>query len=903
MSITGEEIRHRLIDFVDTWGAYAGSERAEAQTFLNDLFGCFGTNRQDVARFEDAQHGRFLDLIWDRVCIVEMKRPSEAKNLDRHRPQAFSYWRNAADAGRNLPAPRWLVLCAFQKFEIWEPGSFPNEPRAEFGLDELPDRLDSLLFLAGREPVFLSSEEAVTREAVEHVTDLYAELRERRAADSDVLRDFILQSVWCMFAEDLGQLEGHLYTRIVDDLLANPQRSSADDLGGLFRWLNTPGDRPDGGFYAETRYVNGGLFVHPAAVHLAPEELEQLRAACEFDWKKVEPHIFGSLLEGALGRESQWILGAHYTHTVDIMKVVGPSIVTPWRERIENADSVKQARQLQNELLNYVVLDPACGSGNFLYVAYRELRQIEKRLRIRERELRRAAGMPDDDALSAFFPLRNIVGIEINAFAVALARVTLWMGHKLAVDELGLTESTLPLEDLAGIQAGDALRMQWPKCDVIVSNPPFHGDRNLRGLLGDDYIEWLKDEFGCGVKDHCVYWFRKAQDHLDLGQRAGMVGTNSISQNRARGASLNYIVESGGVITDAVSSQDWPGEANVDVSIVNWIDGPAPDDLDLILDEEIVEGIDTALRPSTIPIADVPALVANKGIAFQGFLPGAKFDISIEGAEELLALGDATYSDVVLPYLDGRDIARTRDQRPTRYTIDFAQMTLEQATRYPAALEVAREQAKDARASSNSYSRNPRWWQFLWPRPDFRERMNGLNRFIAGSATAKRIFFVWCELNWRPSNSTNIFALDSDFAMAVLSSSIHTEWARGRSSTLEDRIRYTPSSAFETFPWPSSDDAAEVAIGEAGRALIACRTEICAESEVGLTELYNQHDEGAWVDLGELARQLDEKVLAAYDWGDLDVDDTAAINQKLFALNREIQEGETEYAGPTRVTG
>jgi hypothetical protein len=176
--------------------------------------------------------------------------------------------------------------------------------------------------------------------------------------------------------------------------------------------------------------------------------------------------------------------------------------------------------------------------------------------------------------------------------------------------------------------------------------------------------------------------------------------------------------------------------------------------------------------------------------------------------------------------------------------------------------------------------------------------MNGLSRFIAGSATAKRIFFVWCELDWRPSNSTNIFALDSDFAMAVLSSSIHTEWARGRSSTLEDRIRYTPSSAFETFPWPSFDDEQVTAIGEAGRALLARRTEICAESEVGLTELYNQHDEGAWGDLGELGRKLDQEVLAAYGWTDVDVDDIAAINQRLFVLNREIQEGEVGYDGP-----
>jgi hypothetical protein len=675
VSITGEEIRQRLEGLVKTWKSYTGTERAEAQTFLNELFACFGAERRQVARFEDPQHGRFLDLIWDRVCIIEMKRPSEAANLTSHRPQAFDYWRNSADPARNLPAPRWLLLCAFQRFEIWEPGAFPNEPRAVFELSELPDRLDSLLFLAGREPVFLTSQEAVTREAVKHVTDLYAQLRERRAADSDVLRDFVLQGVWCMFAEDLGQLDGHLFTRIIDDLIASPQRSSADDLGGLFRWLNTPGKRPEAGFYAETRYVNGGLFEHPAAVHLSTEELEHLRSACEFDWKRVEPHIFGSLLEGALGHESQWILGAHYTHTVDIMKVIGPTIVAPWRERIENADTVKQAQHLQSELLNYTVLDPACGSGNFLYIAYREMRQIEKRLRERERDLRRDAGMQEHEALSAFFPLRNIAGIEINAFAVSLARVTLWMGHKLAVDELGLSEATLPLGDLDRIQAGDALRMPWPQSNAIVSNPPFHGDRNLRGLLGDDYIEWLKEEFGCGVKDHCVYWFRKAHDHLKPGQRAGMVGTNSISQNRARGASLNYIVENGGVITEAISSQDWPGVANVDVSIVNWIKAPEQDSAP-VLDGQLVDGIDTALRPSTIPIADVPQLDANRGFAFQGFLPGAKFDISIEEAEQVLARTDAPYAEVVLPYLDGRDIARTIDQRPTRYTVDFGQMSL-----------------------------------------------------------------------------------------------------------------------------------------------------------------------------------------------------------------------------------
>ncbi|MGH7314706.1 MAG: DNA methyltransferase, partial [Candidatus Rokuibacteriota bacterium] len=573
MPLTGEEIRSRLGDFAAKWSVYEGTERSEAQTFLTQLFACYGTERESVATFEEPQHGGFIDLLWPRVCLFEMKRPAEANRLDRHRAQALQYWGNCADPERNIPAPTYVVLCAFKKLEIWQPGSFPDQPRTELDLIELPDRYETLLFLAGREPVFAGGHEELTRETVTRVVEVYQRLRERQAAPAEVLRDFILQIVWCMFAEDLGQIEAQLFTRLLDRLLEDRQRSSIEDLGQLFAYLNTQDGGPGHGLYAGVRYANGGLFREPARVHLEADELAVLRMACESDWTRVQPSIFGSLMEGGLGHDMQWALGAHYTHEADIRKVVTPTIVRPWEERIENITTHAEAVQAQNDLMNYVVLDPACGSGNFLYVAYRELRRLEKRLRGREAELRRAAGMRDREqgALSLFFPLSNVQGIEVNGFAVAVARVTLWMGHKLTVDELGLDEATLPLADLSGIQQGDALRMRWPRTDAIVGNPPFHGDRFLRGLLGDAYVEWLRREFGVGIKDYCVYWFRKAHDHLDDGQRAGLVGTNSISQNRGRGASLNYLIENGGLITDAVSTQDWPGEANVDVSIVNWV--------------------------------------------------------------------------------------------------------------------------------------------------------------------------------------------------------------------------------------------------------------------------------------------------------------------------------------------
>jgi hypothetical protein len=331
---------------------------------------------------------------------------------------------------------------------------------------------------------------------------------------------------------------------------------------------------------------------------------------------------------------------------------------------------------------------------------------------------------------------------------------------------------------------------------------------------------------------------------------------------------------------------------------VNWIKQPANAPGLFVLDNAEVEGIDTALTESTIPIADVPVLPANTGRAFQGFLPGAKFDITVEEARTILAAQDAHYEDVVLPYLDGRDITRTIDQSPTRYTIDFGQTSLERAMGYPAALEILREQAQEAREQSTSYHRNPRWWQFLWPRPEFRSAVCNLGRFIAGTATAKRVLFIWCESMWRPSNATNVFAFDSDYAMGVLTSRIHTGWAAKKSSTLEDRIRYTPSSAFDTFPWPQATNDQREQIGALARELLAMRAALCAEHAIGLTVLYNRLDDGAFDELRSLHRELDIAVIAAYGWEAAVLGDMRERNRRLYELNRQITCGEVGYAGP-----
>jgi hypothetical protein len=262
-----------------------------------------------------------------------------------------------------------------------------------------------------------------------------------------------------------------------------------------------------------------------------------------------------------------------------------------------------------------------------------------------------------------------------------------------------------------------------------------------------------------------------------------------------------------------------------------------------VLDNAEVEAIDTALTESAVPIADVPAISVNRGLAFQGVIPrGDGFVLAADEAQTIMASDRTLYVDVIRPYLSGKDITTDTQQHPSRFIVDFGLMSLEDAMGYPQALDLVRKRVKPARDLDPVYADN--WWRLWRPRPEFRHAIRDVKRFIAGTATGKRIFFIWCTPDWRPSNATNAFALETDYAMGVLTSRIHTDWAAKKSSTLEDRIRYTPSSAFDTFPWPQTTDDQRERIGTLASKLLAVRAAHCAEHAIGLTAVYNQLEEG-----------------------------------------------------------
>ena len=591
----------KLTAFV-AWAAQhiTGDEKGQAQIFLDRLFQAFGhAGSLDVGgepevrvrkATDDGGGTAFADYVWKPVVLIEMKR--RGADLSKHYRQAFDYWTRLVP-GR----PRYVILCNFDEFHIYDFETQMDSPVGRVTLAELPGRFGPLAFLfpGQPKPTFDNDRVAVTREAADCLADCFKKLR-RRGVDQPTAQRFILQMLVSLFAEDIDLLPKYFVTRLLADISSPAE--SYDVLGGLFEAMNTS-PALTGGRFKGVSYFNGGLFANPARLELQDIELVKLRQAASFDWKMVQPEIFGTLFEHSLDdgsvegtRDERRATGAHFTHPADIMKIVGPTIVAPWREQIENAKTLRRLGELRERLHQFRVLDPACGSGNFLYIAYRELKRLEARIIERINNEFPSRAEPGQIAMS-YLSAQNFFGIDINPFAVEIAKVTMMIARKLAIDELHISERALPLDNLdQNFRATDAListgpdgtvtRAEWPRADVIIGNPPFIGAKLLKPQLGPDYVNALRKLYPevPGMADFCVYWIRLAHDHLPacsatdpLAGRAGLVGTQNIRNNASRIGGLDPVAADGTII-EAVDNQPWSGEANVHVSIANWMKYP-----------------------------------------------------------------------------------------------------------------------------------------------------------------------------------------------------------------------------------------------------------------------------------------------------------------------------------------
>ncbi len=887
-----EDRKQRLAEFVTWAGTHiTGDEKGESQLFLDRLFRAFGHEgvREAGATLEqrvkkaDAGGTAFADLVWKPVVLIEMKK--RGVDLSRHYRQAFDYWT------RLVPSrPRYVVLCNFDEFWVYDFETQMDSPVDQVPLSELPERWGPLAFLFPYkvQPTFGNDHEAVTRQAAYLLATCFNKLI-ARGIDRGVAQRFTLQILVALFAEDIGLLEKYFVTRLLEDCTGPSE--SFDLLGGLFTAMNTV-NGASGGRFKDVAYFNGGLFAEPAQIELYPDELSPLRQAAKANWSMVRPEIFGTLFEHSLGQEERHAFGAHFTSPVDIMKIVGPTIVEPWRDQIENATTLKRLRHLLGRMHEYRVLDPACGSGNFLYIAYRELKRLEARLFERMTEL--STQVAPQQGLFGFVNAEQFYGLDINPFAIELAKVTMMIARKLAIDELHTVEPALPLDNLdKNFVARDALLddrsnpAQWPKVDVIIGNPPFLGAKRLKPERGPDYVKAMRKAYASvpGMADYCVYWLRKAHDALPdcttddpVTGRAGLVGTQNIRNNQSRVGGLDHIVKTG-TIVEAVDNQPWSGEANVHVSIANWVKSQNPDVLpkerrlwfnvkksgdgsrrksgkvpaskDYELDVRVTDHINSALSDKT-DVSGAIELRCNMEPqrSFNGQMIGNSRFVLTRSERNEIMVKDKRAAELIHPYLNGREVLGTGGAID-RFVLDFEQRDQIGAASYPGAFEWVQKHVlpdrkrkamegigSDGQMRSHHKGFLERWWQLSFGRPELIAWLARLPRYLCCSLVTKRAVFVFVDSAIRPSNLLQVFTFSDDYTFGVLQSNIHWTWFTTKCSKLKTDFRFG-EAVWNTFPWPQQPTAKQVdAVAGAGRELRRVRSEAMAKVKGGLRGVY-----------------------------------------------------------------
>lgn len=919
------ELRHSLETFVQYRREHLiGDEKGEAQIFLDRFFQGFGHAgvREAGAVLEKrlARHDEggtsFADLWWKPRVLIEMKKAKQ--DLAKHYAQAFRYWLYSTP-----DRPQYVVLCNFDEFWVYDLNRQLEEPVDRVALDDLPQRWEALAFMLPKQqdPFFGNDLVAVTRESAAKVSAVFHSLM-ARDVERDVAQRFILQSVMAMFSEDIGLLPSHSFSKAVGDSLDTD--SAYDLLFGLFREMNAKGATP-GGRFAGTPYFNGGLFAKIDPIELTREELELLSACAADDWSKVRPAIFGTIFEQSLEKSERHAYGAYFTSEVDIQKVVLPSVVRPWNERVERASSLEELHQLEQELWHFTVLDPACGSGNFLYVAYRELRRIEKSLRDKIAQRSRRPGAEAEIPMG-FVSATQFHGIDVRPFAIEVAKMTLMLARKLAADELDDERSVLPLADLDGnFQAADAIFAPWPAFDVCIGNPPYLGRRRIvaeRGAAYSSKLQAAYPDIG-GVSDYVVYWFRKAHDLLPINGRAGLVGTNTVRQGDTRTHSLDYIVDHDGVIYDAVASQPWSGDATVEVSIVNWAKGLDPSHKTLWLADGSIkvelDHIPGSLSPELdVGAAKTLAVNTQPKVCFQGLTPGHTKGFVLTPAEAAELIRDDPCSESVIhPYLIGAELSGTGI--PSRFVIDIdapdamaAQAIAPGAYRRLRRLVLPSRKAKaeeEARRNTEVLAANPRarlnlhhqhfydqWWQLSYRRPELLTAIAVIPRYIALSRVAvqnRQSVYAFVSSAIRPGDAVQVFALDDDYSLGVLHSSLHRIWFEARCSTMRHDLRYTASTVFDSFPWPQApSQASVVCLVQAVADLLDLRADRLRQGIPVGRQYASLRDPGR-NPLRDRHTGLDAAVVAAYGF---DPDEDALT--QLMALNEDTATSEAQGRVP-----
>lgn len=882
------------------------------------------------------------------------------------------------------PAPPFILVCDVgYVFEVYADFSgsgraythFPDRKGFRIKLEDLrnPD-IAARLRTIWTDPHALDPSKKsaqVTRQIAERLAAVSRRLERNHPAEE--VAQFLMRCIFTMFAEDVDLLPRGEFTRLLQECLDGPD-SFAPLLRDLWKRMDDPDydNRFFSGFKAHLRHFNGNLFRDARAFPMTREEIGELLAAAGHDWRYLEPAIFGTLVEQALDPAERRKLGAHYTPRSYVERLVEVTVMEPlrddWtaaqikagdaRDRGELKEAVAAIRAFHHQLCTTRVLDPACGTGNFLYVALELMKRLEGEVLEALAELGETEGI----GLETVDP-HQFLGIELNVRAAAIAELVLWIGYlqqhyrnrsehpaepilkafgniqqKDAVLTWdGYPELQFEMRDGEAVQVfPNARRPEWPEAEFIVGNPPFIGGKDLRSRMEPGYAEalWKAHPHMNESADFVMYWWDRAAELLTRKKtplrRFGLVTTNSISQVFQRRVMERHLNAKAPVsIIFAVPDHPWTkatkDSAAVRIAMTAARAGTHEGELREVVSEAGLDTDDPTLAFANrggkinsdltvgVDVTRATTLLANEGVCSPGVkLHGSGFIINPAEAA-LLGLGRRPDLERhIRSYRNARDL--TAQPRGV-LVIDLFGLSAETVRQeFPEVYQHVLATVKPERDTNNRAAYRDSWWIFGEPRREFRPALAGLSRYVATVETAQHRTFQFLDAGILPDNRLVCFAFDDAAILALLSSSFHVCWALATGGLLEDRPIYTKSKGFDPFPFPDPDDPTRARLRALGEELDATRKTVQAEHpDLTLTGLYNVLEKvragaeltpaevdvksrGRVLILKDLHDQIDRATADAYGWPH-DLSDEEIL-ERLVALNAE--RAKEEAAGHVR---
>lgn len=884
MSLSWSDIKTRALQFSDDW-KHTTSERAESKSFWDAFFQVFGVRRQTFASFEnpvkslDKTKYGYIDLLWQGVMLVEHK--SAGHDLEKARLQAMAYVHMLHESGRGHEAPPYVVVSDFQHFVLY---NLAEHTELRFALKDLYRHVHAFGFIVGYRVSRYVAEDPINVKAAEIMAHLHDALRDGGYPRQDLDR-LLTRILFCLFAEDTGIFDPNAFTNHIE----THTREDGSDLGPaldqFFQILNKPVETRQKRLPETLRhlpYVNGQLFAERLEFAAFDAKMRQRLLACaHFDWSAISPAVFGSIFQGVMDRTERRQIGAHYTSEPDIMKTIRSAFLDDLERDLEarlkksGKERQRALAAFQDHLASLRFLDPACGCGNFLILAYRELRRLEQEILVAQ--YGKTQIILDIGHLNRV-SVNQFHGIEILEFPAEIARVSMWlMDHQMNVrlsEALGQYFVRLPLAAPPNIVCANALQTDWATvldpstCSYVIGNPPFVGKKARTSEQVEDMTRVFGAARGASVLDYVCAWYLQAARYV-AGTKAevAFVSTNSITQGEQPGLLWPRLREIGMTIQFAHRTFPWRsearGKAHVHVVIIGFSQRPRSQRtlIEYEGDTVKIQSV-TAINPYLIEGEGEVLLKRQSPLSPEtpkasfGNMPndGGHFLLDDRERDELIA-AEPDIARYIHPFISAREFIAGEPRwciwlRGASPAVVRKSAAL---TRRVAAVKTLRERSN--RAATRKLAMAPM---------EFGEvRQPESSYVVIPRHPSERRAYV--PMGYMPpqaivADSCVFVEGASLYHFGVLMSAMHDAWIRQVCGRIKSDLRYSIELVYNNFPWPEAPSARRVAeIAARASDILDVRA---AHGEASLADLYGELSTPR--DLAAAHRKLDAVVDRCY---------------------------------------